>query len=169
MVTDMETVVLITKEKNVSTNSSRWGLGSIVRRWTSDSVYFQTNLFSVHYNVWCMSLGVLKFKSCFCHVGLTANGTVSSFKWFHLAFDERVWKSIVTHTHTRQSPFCPHDITTHRSHRANHFLFRLAYICFSCPPQPLYPPLLTSPAAFMLWHQLRCVDAQSNMGSGLIS
>lgn len=91
---------------------------------------------------------------------------VLSFKWFHWAFDERIWESIQTRTLT--VPFHPYDTTLHSSCWEKHFVIRLAYIPFSCPPQLCIPPL-TSPAAFMLWHRLQCLTAQRNVVWWLIS
>lgn len=75
---------------------------------------------------------------------------LSSFKWFHWAFDKSMWKSVQRQTRV-VSPFHPHDSITHCSHQANNFVFRLAYISFMSTSAFVWPP---SFLPFTLWHNV---------------
>lgn len=78
------------------------------------------------------------------------------------------WKDLDVRTDTEtQSPFRPHNTTTHRSRRGEAFCYSFSIHSLFMSTSDFCIVPLSSLAAFALW--LQCGDAQSNMDSGLIS
>lgn len=106
---------------------------------------------------------------CWCPAALTANDTVSSFKWFQRAFDERI-RDIRAET---QRPFCSLSQKTQNKMPNTHMhtqrtcldriiiLYLLLTSPFHVHLRPLHPDPLLPVTVFTLWHRLQAVQGRS--------